>query len=251
DGYRPEASRRGCPWLSRRNEWSLPLRPAWSRWRACLLSGSVCSKRGDRLTELPHHGRELVVGDPRSRASYERRIRIASEAASWGIGAALLGTAALPTTDQASRIGLVASSLLLFLFATLWFHVFPDSWLGKSRFAVGAAITQVIAAILLVLTGGIDSRYFPYYVLPILATANAERSVARSTAVGLARVSELHELVRVVYESAKNALAVDRLYLFASKPDFADGFTVGPDALIEEFHADPSLPEDTPRRRAV
>ena len=271
---------------------------------------------------------EMVVGDPRSRASYERRIRIASEAASWGIGAALLGTAALPTTDQASRIGLVASSLLLFLFATLWFHVFPDNWLGKSRFAVGAAITQVIAAILLVLTGGIDSRYFPYYVLPILATVfgmrisgtlftgtiavvaylatlvaevffggergqidtgvirlfallsviamtalisrtiqetrftlrqrteelatqNAELSVARNTAVGLARVNELHELVRVIYESAKNALAVDRLYLFASKPDFTDGFTVGPDGPIEEFHADPALPEDAPRRRAV
>ena len=277
---------------------------------------------------MTHHGGELVVGDPRSRASYERRIRIASEAASWGIGAALLGTAALPTTDQASRIGLVASSLLLFLFATLWFHVFPDNWLGKSRFAVGAAITQVIAAILLVLTGGIDSRYFPYYVLPILATVfgmrisgtlftgtiaivaylatlvaevffggergqidvgvirlfallsviamtalisrtiqetrftlrqrteelatqNAELSVARNTAVGLARVSDLHELVRVVYESAKNALAVDRLYLFASKPDFADGFTVGQDGAVEEFHADPTLPEDTPRRRAV
>jgi len=277
---------------------------------------------------LTHHGGELVAGDPRSRGSYERRIRIASEAASWGIGAALLGTAALPTTDQASRIGLVASSLLLFLFATLWFHVFPDNWLGKSRFAVGAAITQVIAAILLVLTGGIDSRYFPYYVLPILATVfgmrisgtlftgtiaivaylatlvaevfvggergqidvgvirlfallsviamtalisrtiqetrftlrqrteelatqNAELSVARNTAVGLARVSDLHELVRVVYESAKNALAVDRLYLFASKPDFADGFTVGPEGAVEEFHADPTLPEDTPRRRAV
>ena len=277
---------------------------------------------------MPHHVRELVVADPRPRASYERRIRIASEAASWGIGAALLGTAALPTTDQASRIGLVASSLLLFLFATLWFHVFPDSWLGKSRFAVGAAITQVIAAILLVLTGGIDSRYFPYYVLPILATVfgmrisgtlftgtiaivaylatliaealfggghaqvdtgvirllalisviamtalisrtiqetrstlrqrteelatqNAELSVARNTALGLARVRELPELVRVVYESAKNALAVDRLYLFASKPDFKDGFTIGPDGVMEEFHADPTLPEDTPRRRAV
>jgi diguanylate cyclase (GGDEF)-like protein len=255
-------------------------------------------------------------------------VRIASEAASWGIGAAVLGTAALPTTDQASRIGLVASSLLLFLFATLWFHVFPDSWLGRSRFAVGAAITQIIAAILLVLTGGIESRYFPYYVLPILATVfgmrisgtlftgtiavvayvatliaevffgggpgqvdtgiirllallsviamtalisrtiqetrstlrqrteelatqNAELSVARNTALGLARVRELPELVRVVYESAKNALAVDRLYLFASKPDFKDGFTVGPDGLMEEFHADPALPEDAPRRRAV
>jgi diguanylate cyclase (GGDEF)-like protein len=270
----------------------------------------------------------MVVGDPRARASYERRVRIASEVASWGIGAALLGTAALPTTDQASRIGLVASSLLLFLFATLWFHVFPESWLGRSRFAVGTAITQVIAAVLLVLTGGVDSRYFPYYVLPILATVfgmrisgtlftgtiatvayiatlvaeailvgerdeldvgvirffsllsviamtalisrtiqetrqtlrqrteelatqNAELSVARNTALGLARVHELHELVRVVYEAAKNALGVDRLYLFASKPHFADGYTIGPDGAIEEFHADPALPEDTPRRRAV
>src|SRR2546422_2215182 len=296
--------------------------------QTCALPISNSRPWGDRLTDLPHHGRELVVGDPRSRASYERRIRIASEAASWGIGAALLGTAALPTTDQASRIGLVASSLLLFLFATLWFHVFPDNWLERSRFAVGAAITQVIAAILLVLTGGIDSRYFPYYVLPILATVfgmrisgtlftgtiavvaylatlvaevffggergqvdvggirlfallsviamtalisrtiqetrftlrqrteelatqNAELSVARRTALGLARVSELHELVRVVYESAKNALAIDRLYLFASKPDFADGYTVGPDGVTLEFHADPTLPEDTPRRRAV
>lgn len=270
----------------------------------------------------------MMVGDPRSRASYERRIRIASEAASWGIGATLLGTAALPTTDQASRIGLVGSALLLFLFATLWFHVFPDSWLGRSRFAVGTAITQVIAAILLVLTGGIDSRYFPYYVLPILATVfgmrisgtlftgtiaivaflstlvaevffgnerteidtgvirlfallaviamtalisrtiqetrfalrqrteelatqNTELSVARNTALGLARVRELEELVRVIFESAKTALTIDRLYLFASKPDFADGYTMGVDGAIEEFRTDPTLPEDTPRRRAV
>src|SRR2546430_2579623 len=270
----------------------------------------------------------MAVGDPRARASYERRVRIASEVASWGIGAALLGTAALPTTDQPSRIGLVASSLLLFLFATLWFHVLPDSWLGRSRFAIGTAITQIIAAILLVLTGGVASRYFPYYFLPILATVfgmrisgtlftgtiatvayvatfaaemfvvsdraelddgvirffsllsviamtalisrtiqetrftlrqrtdelatqNAELSVARNTAVALARVRELHELVRVIYESAKNSLAVERLYLFASKPDFTDGYTIGPDGSIEEFHTDPTLPEDTPRRRAV
>jgi len=282
----------------------------------------------DRLAELAHHVREMAVGDPRARASYERRVRIASEVASWGIGAALLGTAALPTTDQPSRIGLVASSLLLFLFATLWFHVFPDSWLGRSRFAIGTAITQIIAAILLVLTGGVASRYFPYYFLPILATVfgmrisgtlftgtiatvayvatfvaemfvvsnrtelddgvirffsllsviamtalisrtiqetrftlrqrtdelatqNAELSVARNTAVGLARVRELHELVRVVYESAKNSLAIERLYLFASKPDFTDGYTIGPDGSMEEFHTDPALPEDTPRRRAV
>src|SRR3989442_12560732 len=84
-----------------------------------------------------------------------------------------------------------------------------------------------------------------------LATQNAELSVGLNTAIGLARVRELHELVRVVYESAKNSLAIERLYLFASKPDFTDGYTIGPDGSIEEFHTDPALPEDTPRRRAV
>jgi diguanylate cyclase (GGDEF)-like protein len=276
---------------------------------------------------LAHHVRE-VAADQRTRASYERRVRIASEVASWGIGAALLGTAALPTTDPASRIGLLASSALLFLFATVWFHVFPEAWLGHSRFPIGTAVTQIIAAILLVLTGGVDSRYFPYYILPILATVfgmrvsgtlftgtiavvgfiatmvgevvvarepamldvgvirfvslmsviamtalisrtiqetrftlrqrtdelasqNAELAVARNTAVALARVREIHELVQVVYDAAKASLAIDRLYLFASRPDFDDGYTIGPEGTIEEFHADPSLPEDTPRRRAV
>ena len=253
---------------------------------------------------------------------------MASEAASWGIGAALLGTAALPTTDPTSRIGLLASSALLFLFATLWFHVFPETWLGRSRFAVGTAITQIIASILLVLTGGVNSRYFPYYVLPVLATVfgmrisgtlftgtiaivaflstmisetvlaggrveidtglirffalasvvamtalisrtiqetrsalrerteelsaqNAELGVARSAGLALARVRELHELVRVIHELAKANLPIERVYLFASAPAFTDGYTIGPDNTIEEFHIDRSLPEDSPRRRAV
>src|SRR5437870_11122964 len=173
----------------------------------------------DRLAELAHHVRETAVGDPRARASYERRVRIASEVASWGIGAALLGTAALPTTDQPSRIGLVASSLLLFLFATLWFHVFPDSWLGKSRFAVGAAITQVIAAVLLVLTGGIDSRYFPYYVLPILATVFGMRISGTLFTGTIAIVAYLATLVAEVFlggERAQVDIGVIRLFALLS-----------------------------------
>src|SRR5207253_10647669 len=37
----------------------------------------------------------------------------------------------------------------------------------------------------------------------------------------------------------------------APRPDFADGCTVGRDGAVEEFPAAPTLPEDTPRRRAV
>jgi len=72
---------------------------------------SVVSSGGDRLTDLPHHGRELVVGDPRARASYERRIRIASEAASWGIGAALLVTNSTVIVTDAFRKGQIGLGL--------------------------------------------------------------------------------------------------------------------------------------------
>src|SRR5207244_13187217 len=162
---------------------------------------------------------DLVVVEPQSGAAAEGGVRIASEAGGWGIGAALLGTAALPTTDQASRIGLVASSLLLFLFATLWFHVFPDNWLGKSRFAVGAAITQVIAAILLVLTGGIDSRYFPYYVLPILATVFGMRISGTLFTGTIAIVAYLATLVAEVFfvgEPGQIDVGVIRLFALLS-----------------------------------
>src|SRR5213594_3418265 len=263
-----------------------------------------------------------------SRSTYERRVRLASEAATWGVGAILLGTAALPTTDSASRVGLLVSSLLLFLFAAVWFHLIPEPWLGRLRFATGTAITQIIAAILLVLTGGGDSRYFSYYLLPTLATAfgmrlsgtivtgivavvgyvtilvtdtvlradataldigivrtlalvasiamvglisrtmqdariaiqtqreelsarNRELEVARNTTLALARVRELHDLVRVIYSAASGAIGTDRLFLFASPPNFDAGYTIGPSGTMEEFHADPSMPEASPRRRAI
>jgi len=269
-----------------------------------------------------------MIGGPAQRSSYERRVRIASEAAAWGVGAILLGTAVLPTTDAPSRVGLLVSSGLLFLFAVLWFHVIPDPWLGRLRFPTGTAITQIIAAILLVLTGGGDSRYFSYYTLPTLATVfgmrvsgtlltglvavvgyvtilvtdsvmrgdptaldfgivrtlalfatiamvalmsrtmqetraalrarqdelgsrNRELEVARSTSLALARVRELHELVRTIHSAATSAVHADRVFLFASAPDFDVGYTLGLTGAIEEFHADPALPEDSPRRRAV
>src|SRR5207247_5161353 len=102
------------------------------------------------------------------------------------------------------------------------------------------ALLSVIAMTALISRTIQETRFTLRQRTEELATQNAELSVARNTAVGLARVRDLHELRRGDYESAKNALAVDRLYLFASKPDFADGFTVGPDGAVEEFHADPT-----------
>ncbi len=120
----------------------------------------------------------------RAEGAYERRIRLASELATWGVTAILLASAALPTIDAVPRIGLLASAALLALFAVLWFHVLPDPIFGRLRFTVGTALTQVVGAVLLVLTGGGDSHYFVFFLVPIIATTFAMR-VSGTIAVGV------------------------------------------------------------------
>ena len=83
-------------------------------------------------------GRDLVE------SGYERRIRLASEVATWGIAGILVASAALPTTDAISRVGLLFSATLLAIFAVLWFHLIPERVFGRLRFMVGTAITQVV-----------------------------------------------------------------------------------------------------------
>ncbi len=108
-------------------------------------------------------------------SGYERRIRLASEVATWGIAGLLVASAALPTTDAIARVGLLFSAALLGVFALLWFHALPDSVFGRLRFTIGTSITQVVGAVLLVLTGGASSQYFVFFLFPALATTFAMR----------------------------------------------------------------------------
>ncbi len=116
-------------------------------------------------------------------AAYERRIRLASEVATWGIAAILVASAALPTTEPISRLGLLFSAALLSIFAILWFHVIPERIFGPLRFTIGTGLTQLVGAILLMLTGGSDSNYFVFFTFPTLATTFAMR-VASTIVVG-------------------------------------------------------------------
>ena len=59
-----------------------------------------------------------------------------------------------------------------------------DEVFGRLRFTVGTAITQVISAALLVLTGGGDSQYFVFFLVPTLATTFAMR-LSGTIAVGV------------------------------------------------------------------
>jgi diguanylate cyclase (GGDEF)-like protein len=108
-------------------------------------------------------------------SAYERRIRLASEVATWGIAGVLIASAALPTTGPISRLGLLFSAALLAIFGLLWFHVIPERIFGPVRFTIGTALTQVVGSVLLMFTGGSDSSYFPLFMLPTLATTFAMR----------------------------------------------------------------------------
>ena len=116
----------------------------------------------------------MKVRDP-VESGYERRIRLASEVATWGIAGILVASAALPTTDAIARVGLLFCSALLAIFALLWFHLIPERFFGGLRFTIGTGITQVIGAMLLVLTGGGASSYFVFFLFPTLATTFAMR----------------------------------------------------------------------------
>jgi hypothetical protein len=119
-----------------------------------------------------------VPGRDPLEAAYERRIRFASEVATWGIAAILVASAALPTTAPLSRLGLLFSAALLGVFSLLWFHLIPERVFGALRFTIGTALTQVVAAVLLMLTGGSGSNYFVFFLFPILATTFAMRVVS-------------------------------------------------------------------------
>lgn len=264
----------------------------------------------------------------RAEGGYERRIRLASEVATWGIAGLLVASAALPTTDAIARVGLLFSAALLAAFAVLWFHAIPESIFGRLRFTIGTSITQVVGAVLLVLTGGSSSHYFVFFLFPALATTfamrisstlvvgaiglllyvtilvsdaiesggnlalfelgavrvsafvalvamtslitrtmqdtravlrqrsnelalrNQELEISRSTALAIARARDLGELLRAVHESARSALAIDRVFFFSGPEADESGYTIGPDGTIEPFEAD-RRKRDSPRQRAM
>jgi hypothetical protein len=124
-------------------------------------------------------------------AAYERRIRIASEVATWGIAGILVASAAIPTTEPISRYGLLFSAGVLALFCLLWFHLIPERIFGRLRFTIGSSITQAVGAFLLVLTGGANSPYYVFFLFPTLATTFAMRIASTLVVGAIALISYL------------------------------------------------------------
>jgi diguanylate cyclase (GGDEF)-like protein len=134
-----------------------------------------------------------------AQAAYRKRVRIAS-----GLAVALALSAALPTTGPIDRAGLLVSAALTLGSAILWFAVVARRSSSYERMLVAAAIAQGVLVIMLGLTGGVTSPYFPYYLLPTLLMilsgnwrhAALLGALAGAGAVGLALSGALTESVR-------------------------------------------------------
>ena len=241
----------------------------------------------------------------RERDPSGNEIRVASEVATIGIGILFLVSAALPTTDDPARIGLLTSAVFLLVFAALWFHVVPERVFGPRRFLAGTILVQINCWVLLLVTGGVNSRYFPYFLLPLvvssfalrmsatlivgavasgtyflllfldpnfnsserdvavvrlfgliaitlvmalitramettrstlrrrsgeLAEQNRELEAARSIALRLSQLRELDEIIRALFQAAKDAIGTERAWLFLDADhDYRETHTVAAD----------------------
>ncbi len=101
-------------------------------------------------------------------AAYRSRVRSASIAIVFGLAAVLAIIAVLPTTHPVDRAGLLLTSVLVILFGVGWFAFVPRRAFGAHRILVAASLAQGVMTLMLGLTNGVSSVYFPYYLLPVL-----------------------------------------------------------------------------------
>ena len=103
-----------------------------------------------------------------AQAAYRKHVRAASLAIVFGLAIVLAITAVLPTTNPIYRAGLLFTSGLVLLSGVIWFALVPRHAFGALRMLVAASIAQGVMTILLGLTGGVSSVFYPYYLLPVL-----------------------------------------------------------------------------------
>jgi len=101
-------------------------------------------------------------------AGYRRRVRRASVAIVGGLIGALVVTAVLPTTVPSERSGLLIGAGIVLAAALVWFFLVPRTLFAAHRIFAASLLAQASLLAVIALSGGIGSRQFPYYLLPIL-----------------------------------------------------------------------------------
>lgn len=141
--------------------------------------------------DLPDEGRRELETEYRA---YRARVRGTSQAIVFGLAAVFALIAALPITTAADRTALLVTTALVLATGLGWFLLVPHGLFGPWRIFVAAAIAQAVLVVLLWLTGGAASLFFPFYLLPpvVLILSGDPRQVgllAAGAAVAFAGVA--------------------------------------------------------------
>ena len=139
-----------------------------------------------------------------AQVAYRKRVRGASLAIVFGSAVVLALSAVLPTTRAVDRAGLLVSAALVLLAGVTWFVLVPRRVYDYGRMFVAASIAQGVMVIMLGLTGGVTSLYFPYYLLPVLVLilsgswrhATVLGALAAAGVIGLGLSTPLTDVLR-------------------------------------------------------
>lgn len=100
--------------------------------------------------------------------AYRRRVRRASVLIVASLITALSITAFLPTTPEADRLGLLIGAATVAASALVWFFLVPPELFAGHRIFAAAGLAQASLLVVIALSGGLEGRQFPYYLLPVL-----------------------------------------------------------------------------------
>src|SRR5205085_8238532 len=130
-------------------------------------------------------------------------------------------TASPPTTRIGDRGGLLVTATLVLIAGVIWFAFVPRRAFPRGRIFVAATIAQAVMVIMLGITSGASSVYFPYYLLPVLVMV-LSGSLRQSVAVGALGATGLIGLALAApYSDLERDVAVTRLLELATMTCFA------------------------------
>jgi diguanylate cyclase (GGDEF)-like protein len=156
-----------------------------------------------------------------AQADYRRRVRSASLAIVFGLAAVLVLTAILPTTHAVDRAGLFVTAGLVIIAGIIWLAFVPHRAFPHGRMFIAASIAQGVMVIMLGITSGSASAYFPYYLLPVLVMI-LSGSWRQAASVGtLAAVGVIGLALSTPYSDLERDVTVTRLLQIATVTFFA------------------------------
>jgi diguanylate cyclase (GGDEF)-like protein len=139
---------------------------------------------------------DITTESAREQSAYGARVRRSTGRLAFGVAAFLIVLAALPVTEEHDRVGVLSGALSFFALCIIWFRIIPPGAFGDRRVMVFGILAQPSTVVLLTLTGGLRSEYFPFGLLVVIATVFSPRTqhtvfVAAATVFSLVVVEVL------------------------------------------------------------